>query len=225
MKRNLKALGLAIAAVLAIGAFVGAAGVQAAAPEFHVTSNGGSGGVVKGASNDNVFTVQGGNVKCVENGGVKGARFETTLPKTGTEATVKAAYGNAGKGCTAFGVAAIVHMGSCDYLLKAVAGSNPPTAKVDIKCDTDGDAIAITASSLPCTITIGPQTGLTHVIFANNEGSEPTDVTASITVEKIKYTVIGLGCSKAGTFEDGKYTGTTTLEAFEGAPKVGFHVF
>jgi len=209
----------------ALSVTLGAAGADAASPEFHVTSVVGSGGVVKGASNDNLFSFQGFTIKCVENGGVKGVRYESTLPKTGTSATVKAAYGNAGKGCTAFGVSASVEMKSCDYVWDLIEKSSPATATFGIKCTTAGDAIAFSASSLPCTVSFPAQTGLAHMTFLSSGGAEPTDVTASFTVEKTKYTATGVGCPKAGTFEDGKYTGTVTLEAFESATKVGFHVF
>jgi len=234
MKRNLRILGIAGTGALAFGALIGPA-ARAAAPEFHVTSTGMGLERVKGASNDHVLTLQGGNVKCVENGGVKGARFETTLPKTGTEATVSAAYGNAGKGCTAFGVAATVKMNSCDFRLAATAKSNPATATLAIECGSLPNYIEIVASSLPCTITIGAQNALHHVVFSNSGGFEPTDVTATIAIEAgftgiiphpgIKYTASGAGCPSPGTRTDGKYTGTVTLEAFEGVFEVGFHVF
>jgi len=185
----------------------------------------GSPGTLKGASNDNVFTVQGGNVKCVENSGVKGARFEGAVTaEKSKEVKVTAAYGNGSKGCTAFGVAATVNMKSCHYLFKSVTNSNPPTATVDVTCTTAGDAITVAASSLPCTITVSPQTGLSHVVFTNSGGAEPTDVLVDITVKNIKYTSTGVGCPKAGTFEDGEYNGTVTLEGFNSSgTKVGLH--
>jgi len=221
MKKNLKVLGLALVAIMAMSAVISAV-AQAESPTFVLTA---ATGKFKGSSNDHIFTVQGGNVKCVENGGVKGARFEGTLTaEKSTEVTVTAAYGNAGKGCTAFGVAATVNMKSCHYRFTAVKGSNPPTALVDVICTTAGDEITVTASSLPCTVTVGPQTGLIHALLTN-AGPEPTHVNAEITVGKIKYTASGVGCPKPGTFEDGSYTGTVTLEGFDTTgKKVGLHI-
>jgi len=233
MKRKLNMLGLAIAAVGALAAF-GAAGAQAVAPEFHCTSTT-ENCVLTAQSNDHVFSFQGGTFKCIENGGVKGARSEATIPKTASSITVTTALGNAGKGCTFLGASLVPNMKSCDLVYNLVAGSLPPTATVDIKCNTAGDAITFTAASLPCTLTLGPQTGIGHIVFTNSGGAEPTHVKAEKTTSKIKYTATGVGCPKPGTFEDGQITGTTTIEGFNdegvGGPpykmgsKVGFHVF
>jgi len=222
MKRNLKILRTALVALMAMSA-IGAAAAQAESPTFVATT---ATGFTKASSNDNIWGVQGGNVKCVENGGVKGARFEGTMTaeKT-TETTITAAYGNAGKGCTAFGVAASVNMKSCEYVWKMVKGSNPATATVDVVCTTAGDVITITASSLPCTVTIGPQTGIGHIVFKNSNTAEPTDVNAEYTTGNTKYTNTGVGCPKVGSFADGTYTGSATYESFNtSGVKVGFHV-
>src|SRR5215213_2218497 len=201
MKVNLKVLGLALVAVMAMSGLAAAA-AQAESPTLVLTA---STGTVKGGSNDNVLTVQGGSTKCVENGGVKGSRYEATVTsEKSTEVTVKAAFGNGTKGCTAFGVASTVNMKSCHQVWKMVKASNPATATVDIVCTTAGDAITITASSLPCTITIAPQSGLQHIVLKKSGESEPTDVTVEFTTEKTKYTMTGVGCAKAGTFEEGK---------------------
>src|SRR5215213_8381790 len=215
MKRNVKVLVLAVTAVLAMSSISAVADSQAAAPELHVTNIGG--GTIKGTSNNLVLTVQGGNVKCVENGGVPGARFESTVPDTGTSATVSAAYGNAGKGCTAFGVAAAVNMKSCDYVVRMFTGTNPPVGLVDVKCSTVGDAITVTASSLPCTLTIGPTVGIGFINWGNVGGAEPTYANADFALENIPYTATGVGCPKAGSFLDGRYYGRVPLRAFNGS--------
>jgi|SRR5215213_7714462 len=222
MRGNLKVLGLALIAAMAMSAVVAAA-AQAESPTLVLT--GSASGTVKGSSNDNVFTVQGGNVKCVENSGVKGARFEGTVTaEKSTEVKIKAAYGNGSKGCTAFGVAATVNMKSCEYVFKSVKGSNPATATVNVACSVAGDAITVTASALPCTVTVGPQTGLAHVVFKNSNTAEPTDVNVEITVSSIAYTASGVGCPKPGSFADGNYAGSVTLEGFNTAgTKVGLH--
>lgn len=227
MSRNLKILGLALVAVLATSAIAAAAGAQAVTPEFHLTAGSGT-GTAKGSSNDNVFTVEGGNVKCTEKASVPGAQFEVTgQPLTSTTAVVVPIY----KNCKAFGVEATVAMEGCTYLFHLVEGSSPPTAKVDVVCPT-GKSITVSAPSLPCTITIGAQTGLEHVTFTNSGGTEPTDITANIAIgespkKAITYTKTGAGCpGGAGTGTNGKYTGTVTLRGFNSAgTQVGLHVF
>jgi len=211
-----------------VGLHVGAPGAPQG-PELHCTSST-TGCTLWGQSSGHVFSLQGATVGCKQYEGVAGARFEATVPKTGTSATIKAAYGVGGKGCTW-----PVQVNGCDYTLNFIEGSSPATATVDITC-TAGGNITLTAVAYDCTITIGPQNGLGHVTFSNSGGAEPTDVTAEFSLEKIKYTATGSWCPKPGTSEDGKYQGTLTLEGFEDpgpagsepypkGNKVGLHVF
>ncbi len=236
MTRNLKVLGLALTAVLAMSAVVAASGAQAVVPQFHCTSTT-ENCIVTGKSNIGKLLVTNVEVKCKENTGVAGARYEATIPKTGTTATITAAYGNptTGKGCTLASLPLTVNMNGCDYTFNSVepeAGLEG-TATVDINCPA-GKVIEIVSPSAPCTITIEPQTGLKHVTFTNSKTPEPTDVTANVTVTGIATISHGAGCPcpETETLKNGSLTDTITLEGFNDEPatkiegaKVGFHVF
>jgi|SRR5215213_5782329 len=203
--------------LVSIVALCAAPNAKGAAPEFHCTIAPSSKCAIRGATNDLTFGFQGANSKCTEYEGIKGAQFNAKVSETSTSATLTASI----RHCSWFGGSFSWNMNSCDFMLNLVAGSNPATATVDVKCDLKEDAITFTVWG--CEVAIVPQTGLTHVTFAN-VGSEPTHIAAQWTLEGIKYTMKDLGCPNIGTFTDAKLTGTTTFEGFEG-PKVGLHVF
>jgi len=72
--------------------------------------------------------------------------------------------------------------------------------------------------TVTCTISIPEQNGLDEVSFENlGEGAEQS-VKVGFEVTGLKYTITGgpkLIC-KSGEYEDGTYSGTVTLDAFEG---------
>jgi hypothetical protein len=167
-----------------------------------------------------VFTVNTGNVKCTS------AKIEGTVAKETSSATLNAKY----TGCKAFGVKASVEMESCHYTFNLTSSTEVST---NVNCT--GTPITVTPVGINCTVTVGAQTGLTGITVAN-EGTEPTDIHATINVGGIKFTETGNECAetipgqKGGTFETGKYTGSATLKGFndnEGVEgtQVGLHVF
>ena len=134
---------------------------------------------------------------------------------------------NDARGC---GVRATVSMNGCSYTLNNVTGSSPATANVNVVCPA-GRNIVINMPALPCTINIGTQGPLAHIVFSNR-GNEPTHVNANITLAGIRYTMVETTCPRrGGTFNNGSYIGESTLEGFndngvgqaEGS-KVGLHV-
>src|SRR5262245_13917290 len=108
MTRNLKVLGLAITAVLAMSA-VWATSAQAADPELHCTSTTNTCTVTGNEINTHTFTVTGGEVRC------RSKLTATLNAKTVSTVTNVAASYNA---CKAFGLAATVNMEGCTYTLK-----------------------------------------------------------------------------------------------------------
>ncbi len=219
MTRNFKVLGLAITAVLAMSA-VWAMSAQAAVPSIECTPEAGRNvcTVTGREINTHTFTVQRGNVRCA-------STFHATINRNVTSVSrVRATY----TGCRAYGVAANVNMGTCTYTMTSTEDAEHK-ATVDVVCPEAG-SIIIDAPSIPCRITVGPQTGLRHIAFTN-EGNEPTDVKAKITVSGIVYHNLDNTCPGGrGTFNDGIYNGESTLEAFNDnnpnveGNKVGLHV-
>ena len=220
MTRNLKVLGLAITAVLAMSAFWSAS-AQAANPELHCTSTTNTCTITGTELAAHTFSIEGGNVRC-----------RSTLHATLNAKTVSTVSGvtTTLTECRAFGVASTVNMNGCTFTLTMVAGSNPATANVNVVCPA-GRNITISSPSLPCTINIGTQGPLAHVVF-NNSGTEPTHVNASLTVTGIRYTMVEATCPRrGGTFNTGTFNGETTLEGFNDngvgqaeGNKVGLHV-
>lgn len=203
MIRNLKALGLAFAAVAAISAFAASA-AQAAPGELHSeVAAGKTSAVLTGenlAGGVHQFTVKGGlALKCTS------AKLEGTVAKTTTDVKVTAQY----TGCVLGGLNAQVKMNGCKFTFTGVANF---TANVDITECTRGKAIEIVDAI--CTITVPEQHGLPHVVYTDTPGP-PKDIHASVTLTGVTY--IGHGACGEGTghHADGTLTGTTTIRAFE----------
>jgi hypothetical protein len=198
MIRNLKALGLALVAVLAITA-VSASAAQAA----HRFTSESSVTFLKGEQKtENVFTTNGGTVRCTT------ARFESGELK-GTElssVTVHPTY----SGCTAFGfIGATVNTEGCNYIIDAAGEGEMGTSTIE--CEA-GHEIVVTAGT--CTVKVPAQTPGTPTVDFTNEGSGATaSILVTATVEKIKYTSSGGICGASG--ENGTYTGTVLTKGFK----------
>jgi len=213
MARAFKLLVLAALAMVALSA-VSAGGAQGAVQKFHCTTKP---CIITGESAAGKTTLNPGNitVKCT-------AKYEATLTEeTVTSATVKAEYTK----CKFSGVASTFDMNGCDFILNSTSEAEA-TAKVDINCPT-GNEITITAPALPCTIHIPPQTNLEHIVLTNEGVTEPTDLTAHVTLGNITIKATESGCAGSTT---ASLTDTVTLkgfkdnEAVEGT-QVGLHVF
>jgi hypothetical protein len=197
MNRKLKALGMAIAAVMAFAAFAG----SASAAEFHseVAHTQISGAQVK----TDVFTTNAGTVKCSE------ATYSGTQTTgvTSTQVTAEAKYG----GCTAFGfVGATIHMNGCDYLF-----TSNPNPYLHILCPA-GKVIEVTTPS--CVITVPAQTVNSGVTYVNVPGNGTTTrhITVQVALSGLTYTQDPgpfPGCTGGGgTFTNGTYTGEATIK-------------
>jgi hypothetical protein len=199
MTRNLKALGLALFAVLAMSALSASA---ASAGEFHsevahTTLTGSQIG-------EDVFNVTAGTVKCKE------ATYSGTQSSaTTTTVTVKPAYSE----CTAFTfVGATIDVGTCEY---EFSGDN---TKVNI---VNCGSTPITVTAFNCWVTVGNQNGLESVAYTNEGAGTSRDVKVAVNISNVTYTQHSKsfpGCSNS-TMNNGSYIGEATVRGFntEGA--------
>jgi len=242
MTRNLKALGLALVAILAMGVVV-AQGASAAETkhEFHAdgekTIVTGTNSIIgtngKGETETQLsvheFAVGGaGTVKCNK------VETESTQvgTKVGTETyaaatiTVVPRY----EECTFAGGAATVNFNHCAYVFYGQTTLGNPTdfpkegteettkeehANVEIECS--GGSVVEVDTSL-CTITVGPQL-IKHAVRYENDKHNSNAVNVIATAHKVvtgkkKTTESQTGCLLFPTGEIGKYTGTTTGTCF-----------
>jgi len=199
MIRNLKALLLAVTAVLAMSAV---ASTAAQAAEFHseitnttLTVRSDS----TGKTAHQVFDAANASVTCA---GITG--HGSIAAETETSATVEVNYTGA---CTFVGQNATVNMGQCDYTFTS-------HGKVSITNSTGGNCaavpITITVPSPVCVVTVsnsgGKNQNLGNVTYNNIGTGEGRELTIEPNVTGIHYTAHGAGCLKVGTYEDGTYT-------------------
>ncbi len=231
MTRNLKALGLALAAVFAMSA-LSAASAQAV-PTFTgyetTTGNPHVHTIIEGTTDPGAiekFDTEKATVECHNKySGTDLTGDNSTLTVTVTEVKTP---NTEGTHCNTFAKPPIsqnfkteILFTSCDYLfhVETKLEENTYTGSVDVKCTTPGDHIHIkvlnAAGGVKCQLTVPEQTGLKHIVFHNKKEVKPTKVTVTATVEKIKYTQTEggiLGCGRAnGVYEDATYTGEATV--------------
>jgi len=196
MIRNLKVLGLAIAAVMAMSAMMASA--ASAVPQFTASAYPATvtGSNTKGSE---VFTTEGGKVEC-------DSHFVShSLAAASSTLTVTPTYTN----CEAFGLNATVNTEGCTYVFHATekVSTGVYNNHVDVVCPT-GKSIKIVAGGGLCRAEIKGQNGLTTVKTTNVAGG---GVTVEPNVSSVAYTVTtdSFGCPFSGTGNktDGKYTG------------------
>jgi hypothetical protein len=205
MLRNLKVLGLAAIAALALGA-VGTS-TASAAPQFHFESEH---TIVTGQQSTlNALAFDVGTVKCgiVQFGGTSTVFTTTTMTLNPTfhncllDEEEEATF-------TINGCAFVFHVGANEEHL---------TGTMSIECP-DGERIEIDAPE--CTITVPPQGNLGSVTFTN-EGAEMTrGVVLDLSLAGLDYVEHGAACvNETVTTNNGTYTGkvTTTGENTMGA--------
>jgi hypothetical protein len=164
--------------------------------------------VVGKASGAQVISVLGLKMEC------KGATFQGELASTSASTlTLTPSY----SGCTFLKASVTVEMRGCSYVLH-------PDGTFDIagaECATKPMRFA----GPGCTITIGPQSGLSQVGYVNEGWWSQRWVAMSAGISGLKYTSAGIGCPKAGTFSDGTQSGSTELTATDsGGATQGFWV-
>jgi hypothetical protein len=193
MTRKLKTLGVALVAVFALTAVMASA---ASAANYTASSYGEKGTTGTGISvkGNDVFTTEGGTVKCA-------SHFEGTLTEASETLTVTPKYTE----CEAFGfLSATVNMNGCAYVFQAPSGSGDAySAAVKVECPAE-KVITITAST--CEATVGAQSPSGSTAITNNTAAGDVSVKANVT--GINYTVTkdGFLCPFNGT---GAKTGGT----------------
>ncbi len=202
MSRNLKVLGLALVAVLALTALVGSTAQANENGKFTAaTYPSTSSGIDTGTHE---FTAAGGSVKCSH------GTFSGTSSEASTTQTITPVY----EECTAFGfVGATVTMNGCDYMfhLTGTGAGGSYNGNVDIVCPTGKE---ITVDAGPCTIHIPGQNGLGAVTFTNATSGGISDIVNHANVSGIKGSLVKnnfLCFFTAGPFTNGTYTGSTTI--------------
>jgi hypothetical protein len=221
MSRNLKALGLALAAVFAMGALL-AQGAQAAVEHtFHSDLNE---TILTGELHEGVkdkFKVNKSVLVCEK------AKFEgTVVGKETKEVTITPTYGSTEKpsGCKdeATGLEAIVHTNHCAYIFTSNTTVSTETPEVQehgtahLECAT-GSEIEITIPGAGLTLHVGEQTPTHGVKYTNAETGGHKEITTHATAKGIKTTCTG-NCfllEGGGKTEKGEYEGTETLKGFE----------
>lgn len=204
--RNLKALGLALVAVLALGA------LTASASSAHVFTSDSTTGTTYFTGEDEVqneFSTPAGTVTCTTVS-FKGKAAGTEQ----SEVTVHPSYSN----CThsVLGEVTVVTTG-CDYLLKG-ATDEKNMATVKVVCEA-GKAITI-QTSIGCDLKIGEQSLSSAVSYANaGGGGSKEDITVTNTAKEIKYTKVATSFGACffvgGNGSDGEYKGPVTVRGYD----------
>lgn len=204
MIRNLKALGLALVAVLAMGAVVG--GASASAATFHSEKET---TILTGANVGNhVFSSGSLAVTCT------GATFAGTSKGTGsagnfTASTLTLHPTYTGCSDNVFGGTDTVDTTGCNYVFSATTNGTGHLPS-DIEC-TEGYKIKVTAPG--CTLEFGTQT-TTGGVKNTNEGSGTSRDSKTVATVTATFSKNGSLCFLvSGT--TGVYSGTTTLKGYE----------
>ena len=207
MIRTIKALGLAVVAVLAMSAFFANTASATTIGTFTCNSY-----LCEGTGEQvakHVFTVQGQKVECNK------AHFSGSIADTSHTIKVIPKY----EECTAFGLAATVSMNSCYYDFTTGTTHNSPThyytGTVHIRCTTSGDSITVSAGDGSCVVHIHEQTPTIHNVDYENLDPTGSGVLVTSTVSGIHSTVTknNFLCpvSSATTDTTGTYTRTVNF--------------
>ena len=201
MIRNLKSLGLALVAVLAMSAVVASA--AQAVPSFTASAYPATGTGSNKAGSE-TFTTEAGTVQC-------DSHFEGTLTEASSTLTITPKYSE----CTAFGfLNATVETEGCTYVFHATeqVSAGVYNSHVDVVCP-EGKSIKIVAAT--CKAEVKSQNGLTTA-KSTNSGSSVT-VQPNVTNIAMTVTQDGFGCPFSGTgAKTGSYHGDVLVSRVGG---------
>jgi hypothetical protein len=212
MTRNLRALGLTLAA-----AFTFSATVAQAASAHQFFAEGTPTVLTGGQIGENVFKF-GGEFKCTT------TTFAGT--QTGLETdtiTIHPTYGKGGGKCSIAGIiTATVTTTGCNYVFGSDTATSPDFtgehAAVSVECES-GKAITIAGSG--CAIKVGGNTvnqGLGGVIYKSEGTGANRSVELTMALRTIHYEASGLLCGLAGvqtgTHADAAFDGVMTVKGF-----------
>jgi hypothetical protein len=201
MTRNLKALGLALMAVLALGA-IAAGSASAAGERFHSEEKT---TILTGTSEaSHVFAASGFSVTCTE------AHFRgTTIGDSGTTTSTTLSVHPIYTGCTSSLGAAPVDTNGCNYTFDSETNASKHLP-ISIFC-TPSNVIKVTAPG--CTLSFGSQNIVNGASVANLGAGTTRDVTVTATATAT-FSKSGFGCFVIGG-TTGTYTGPTTVKGFK----------
>jgi hypothetical protein len=190
MLRNLKTLGLALVAVVAMSAVVASA--ASAVPSFTCAAYPCTVTGSNTAGNE-TLTTPGGTVQC-------DSHFQGTATAASSTLSITPSYD---PNCRAFGFFGAVHENGCSYLFHALSqiGAGHYNHSVDVVCPA-GKAIVITGGT--CEVDIPAQTGLSSITTQNLANGTIT-VVPNISNITLNVTKDGFGCPFPGL---GHYKGT-----------------
>jgi hypothetical protein len=212
MMRNLKVLGVALAAVFAMSAIAAsmASADTITAEKYPVTLTGS-----QSAPFNNVLTVPNtGTVKC------ETATYHGELTAAGTTVTITPTY----KKCEVLGFASgeAVNMNGCDYMLHLNPAAGNTTGTADVVCPA-GKEIVVTATSVgttKCVFNIPAQVGLAKATVTNTGAGTTSELVLHLEVKNIKETHTagtGLGKCTAGGASTAELGGTVNVTGEETA--------
>jgi hypothetical protein len=209
MIRNLKALGIAFAAMFVMSA-VAASAAHATAAHFRVGDGAGTATVTveqDPSAVAQVFHTSAGNITCLE--------FHATGSANATTPTItleNIEYKNCEFESTE--LAASVNFGTCHYEIAAGnTETSPENSTGTVVLKPAGCQIHIT--SLTCNVTVeGEQEFVNQITFSNTHTTgKNEEITAHATASGIVYTT-SAGCpGGGGNHNDGTYTGKVTARA------------
>jgi len=196
--RNIKVLGLALTAVLAMSAFAAA---TASANEFNSESYPTTGTGTKDGEFLDVLTLTAGTVKCTT------PTYKATLSAKSTSVSVAPSYA----GCTGFGFPGEVVTTGCVYVFNIGAGATTE-GDVDLEC-TGANEITIISKSgatVKCTVHVKSQTDIGGTVkYINISAGATREITVEANLTGIDYTHTagtGIGACTSGSSTTGTLT-------------------
>jgi hypothetical protein len=201
MTRTVKAFGLAIVVVLALGAW---ALPSAQAAEFHSESDHKT--VTGSPKGNHMATIGGMTMNC------KQVHIHETIEFGVLWNTITTKMEHTE--CTMAEAPATETNNNCVYSFHS-------NGEVDIGgASCTAIVYKATIGGLPCTLKIGPQTGLKTASYKNLGSGSSREIEMSLNLKGIKYTAEGAACKEAGTKTNGEMSDTIVLAAFDPATKL-----
>jgi hypothetical protein len=205
-----RTLALLLACIAAIGA-ISAAAAQAGtftAEAYPATMTG-------EAVANHQFRFGAGTVNCPV------ATFHGQLVEASSTLTIGAEYNEC---TTAGGAAVVVNMTSCDYRFHAgeTIEQDKVDGSMDVQCTEAGDEIDFMIPANGCTVKIPAQEGLTTLVFTDHTQAKDFDVDIGAT--EIEYTQNAQCAGGAGVFQQGEYSGRSTIQGDHAGAETGVTV-
>jgi hypothetical protein len=223
MIRNLKFLGLALVAALAMSSVV----ASMASADVITSEKAGVTTLTGKQEGTDVFKVHGGQVNCTT------VNYSGSFTTGASNVLVAPTY----SGCTFAGLASTIDMNGCQYRVNINAAAGNTTGTVDIVCSA-GQEITVTAPSVgtkKCIIHVpgvaGPEPppknqGLTGGTGTNVGSGTTRELTLDINITNIVYsqtagTAETGNCATADNTTGGTYTGTAIVTGSVSGAHVG----